>query len=279
LEHISDTALLVAAARAAETKREDALIHDPYAAMLAGERGVAIANSEESSRWMSFGIALRTRFIDEFLAQELRDGAVDCVVCLGAGLDARPWRLSLPDQLCWIEVDFAPILDYKYDLLRDVAPKCFLERLTTDLNDSAQLQLLLGEIQTRGRRVLLLTEGLLFYLPEETVRNLARETAARPGFRSWILEVAPSRTLLLARHGASMQKLNELRHATCLDGRQVLEAVTGAGWTPRTQKTFAKDGVPFAIERMRLNGWKPDPSVPRPPPDDPAGVWVFRRTA
>ena len=59
IEHISDTALLVAAARAAETDLEDGLVRDPYAAQLAGERGIAIARSGSPSRWRSFGIGLR----------------------------------------------------------------------------------------------------------------------------------------------------------------------------------------------------------------------------
>lgn len=39
IENISDTALWVAYYRAMETERPDAHFHDPYARMLAGERG------------------------------------------------------------------------------------------------------------------------------------------------------------------------------------------------------------------------------------------------
>ncbi len=98
IAHVSDTALLVAAARAAETALEDGLVRDPYAALLAGERGFGIARSGKPSRWRSFGIGLRSRFIDELLEAEVRDSAIDCVLCMGAGLDARPWRMSLPNQ-------------------------------------------------------------------------------------------------------------------------------------------------------------------------------------
>src|SRR5580704_13056547 len=133
IEHISDTALLVAAARAAETRMEDGLVDDPYAARLAGPRGIALARSGSPSRWRSFGIGLRSRFIDEFLSSELQDGTIDCVLSLGAGLDARPWRLPLPNRLRWIEVDFAPILDYKHGILKGVTPRCRIERIIADV--------------------------------------------------------------------------------------------------------------------------------------------------
>jgi len=273
IQHISDTALLVAAARAAETKREDGLVRDPYAARLAGERGIAIARSGTPSRWRSFGIGLRSRFIDEFLFAEVSAGNIDCVLCLGAGLDARPWRLSLPKSVRWIEVDFAPILEYKYSILKDVAPQCRLERITADLNDKADRQRVLESAIGPGSRVLLLSEGLLFYLPGETVRSLATEAL---GCCRWIVDISPQTSLLLAGGGDAMQEANQLRHETRLEGDQILQTILAAGWQAAASKTFMKDGAPFAIERMTKNSWTLDPDTPRPPMDDPAGVWLFR---
>ncbi len=144
---------------------------------------MALAHSGSPSRCRSFGIGLGSRFIDEFLLHELEDGAVDCVLSPGAGLDARPWRLSLPSTLHWIEVDFAPILDYKHSLMNDVAPHCRLERLVADVNVQADRHRVLEAAQAQSSRVLLLTEGLLFYLPAETVRALAAKTM---GYSRWI---------------------------------------------------------------------------------------------
>jgi hypothetical protein len=122
--------------------------------------------------------------------------------------------------------------------------------------------------------VLLLTEGLLFYLPAETVRSLAIETA---GCYRWMLDISPQTAMLLATGGDSMRQANELRHETRLEGTEVLEMVRASGWTALGSKAFMKDGASFAIERMTKNGWTPDPNTPRPAPDDPAGVWLFQR--
>lgn len=276
MEHISDTALLVAAARAAETKLEDGLVCDPYAARLAGERGVAIARAGTPSRWRSFGIGLRSRFIDEFLIAELAAGSIDCVLCLGAGLDARPWRLALPESLRWIEVDFAPILDYKHAILNDIAPHCRLERICADLIEKDDRQGVLEAALGEGSRVLLLSEGLLFYLPAETVRNLAREAAV---CCRWIADISPQSRYLVASGGDAMRKAMDLRDETHLEGEEILQIIRDSGWQSAGSKTFMKDGAAFATQRMTKYGWTPDPNMPRPSSDDPSGVWMFRRPA
>ena len=276
LEHVSDTSLLVAAARAAETRLEDGLVRDPFALRLAGERGLAIARSNTHSPWRSFGIGMRSHFIDDILLSEIRSGDVDCVLCLGAGLDARPWRLPFPSpDFRWIEVDFAPVLDYKYGILKDEKPTCRPERMTADLNVHADRQRVLAAATAHGHRVLLLTEGLLFYLPGETVRQLAFE--ARVCSR-WLMDISPATSFLLATGGDGMQKLNDLRHETRLEGSEIVATVEQSGWTRAVSKTFVRDAVPFAIKRMQTQGWKPDPNGARPSPDDPGGVWLFRQT-
>jgi O-methyltransferase involved in polyketide biosynthesis len=59
ITHISDTALMVAACRAHESELGDAFIHDPFAAGLAGERGIAILRALPHSNVLRLGLAIR----------------------------------------------------------------------------------------------------------------------------------------------------------------------------------------------------------------------------
>ena len=61
IQHVSDTALMVAACRAIETARADGLVRDPFAERLAGPRGEAILHSISGWQVMCFGIGVRTR--------------------------------------------------------------------------------------------------------------------------------------------------------------------------------------------------------------------------
>src|SRR3569833_1528393 len=154
INHVSDTALMVAACRALETELPDAFARDPFAARLAGERGFAILNAVPYSMILRFGMAIRTRFLDELLAGVLGGDAITTVLSVGCGLDTRPWRLDIPAELRWIEVDFSDVLDYKYRLLANEKAHCNVERLSVDLNDPVQRQIMYDK---GGSRALMIT--------------------------------------------------------------------------------------------------------------------------
>src|SRR5581483_1326451 len=166
-----------------------------------GERGVTILSATPGRFWMQFGIALRTSFADELLKAAIAAG-IDTVVSLGAGLDTRPWRLELPPELLWIEVDFPDILAYKTAALANARPHCRLERMTADLNRPTERT---AALNRGGSRSLLMTEGLLMYLPAETVKALANE--ALDHFPHWLLDVN-SNELMRMGHGDFMDAIN-----------------------------------------------------------------------
>src|SRR5262249_39141388 len=112
IEHISDTARWVAAYRAIETARPDAIFQDPYAARLAGKRGFQIVDAMDQRQASAASMVVRTVVLDEMVCRLVARG-VDTVLNLAAGLDTRPWRLELPSSLRWIDADLPDILEYK----------------------------------------------------------------------------------------------------------------------------------------------------------------------
>lgn len=278
-EHVSDTALLVAASRAMETDRPDGLVRDPFAARLAGERGMALARSVNAGlEWMNLGIGMRSYFIDELLRTVLNSGRVNTVLNLGAGLDTRPWRLDLPRELRWIEVDFPAMLDYKSALLADEVPRCRLERASADLNDAAERRRIL-DLGTAGSfGTLLITEGLLMYLPAETIRALAEESLATGAFRSWLFDVTSPQLQRIA-HNQQFDPIRNLRAEGHLEGADILHALTEHGWAATERRTWLEDGLKIAEHRIQqiaesMAARQQAPVTP-PPSDDISGVWLY----
>src|SRR5215471_1202996 len=138
LESISDTARWVAMYRALESDRPDAHFHDPYARLLAGERGEEIVRKLPGFRFGSWPMVVRTCLFDELLLRCVEREGADLALNLAAGLDTRPYRLPLPPTLRWVEVDLPEILDYKDARLHDKAPHCHRESVRLDLQDSAR---------------------------------------------------------------------------------------------------------------------------------------------
>jgi methyltransferase (TIGR00027 family) len=159
ITHVSDTALMVAACRALESESPDGLVQDPFAARLAGERGMAMLRAVPRPEMMRFGIGVRSHFVDELVLETLVSHPIAAVLSVGCGLDTRPWRLALPPDLRWIEVDFADMLDYKDALMAGEKPRCHRERLTADVNDAAQRRALYAAAGPAP--ALMITEGLL----------------------------------------------------------------------------------------------------------------------
>jgi methyltransferase (TIGR00027 family) len=275
ITHVSDTALMVAACRALESETQDGLVQDPFAARLAGERGMAILRALPKPEMMRFGIGVRSHFIDELLLQALASEPIATVLSVGCGLDTRPWRLELPPLLRWIEVDFADMLDYKDALMAGETPHCRRERLTADLNDIAQRRTLYAAAGPAP--ALMITEGLLMYLPAATVNALAAEAWQESGIAHWMSDITTT-AFAKAINMDIMRSVRQVQASDFLQGEQILDVVSRQGWVTAARRSYLTD-MAFAMPRIqRLMGDRPQPSGPPPvPPDDPTGVHRFAR--
>ncbi len=187
--HISETAVWVAYYRAMESKRNDALFNDPFAGVLSGEEGKQYVKNLKGGKSSAWSMIVRTKVIDEMIGFAIAREGVDTIVNLAAGLDTRPYRLDLPSTLRWIEVDLPEILAFKEEKLSGSKPQCTLERIPLDLTDRNSRIKLLEQINQEAKQVLVITEGLLIYLKEEEVNQLAVDLMAQPGFGWWINDI------------------------------------------------------------------------------------------
>lgn len=194
IEHVSDTARWVAVYRAMETERSDALFRDPFARQLAGARGEEIVRTMPRGKSAAWSMIVRTAVFDEIIAREVANG-VDCVLNLAAGLDTRPFRMALPSTLRWVDVDFAPILDYKWQVLQHERSLCRYEMAPTDLTDANVRRALFARIGAEQQRVLVVAEGLLIYLTPADVAMLAADLHGQPTFAAWLFDLASPRLL------------------------------------------------------------------------------------
>ena len=273
--HVSDTALMVAACRALETARPCGIIRDPFAEHLAGARGMAIARALSGLELMCFGIAARTYFLDELVAAVIAGHSVATVLSIGCGLDARPWRLDLPAGLRWIEADFPDMIEYKSALLASETPRCRLERIAADVTDPVQRNAVFAA--AGDAPALMITEGLLMYLPGETVEALAFDSARACGVRHWLMDTT-SPAFAKRVHMSSYQSIENVRAAGHLDSDQTLDAIRRAGWSTETHRSYSTD-VAARIPQARLQDLMTHlPPMPQPPPPltgDPSGIYLF----
>lgn len=167
---VSHTALLTAAARAAESRRPERLFDDPHAATLAGPGGEALL-AEVGPDTAVPSIAIRTRFFDDVIVGAVERG-IRQVVMLGAGLDTRAYRLGLPRAVRWYEVDRAEVLAHKRRLLAGAAATVDLHDVPGDACEQRTFDALRAEGLEPQARTLWIAEGLLCFLRADEIQAL-----------------------------------------------------------------------------------------------------------
>ncbi len=132
-------------------------------------------------------------------------------------------------------------------------PRCRRERLTVDLNDPAQRTAM---YEAAGPEpALMITEGLLLYLPAATVEALAAETGRHSNVNinvsHWISDITTSAFSKILSAGAdTMQSIRHVQASDCLQGEQILEVLQRHGWTTDALRSYITD-VGFVQERVR----------------------------
>ena len=204
IQHVSDTAVWIAMYRAQESARPDAVFKDPLAEKLAGERGKKMVASTPHSEAMAFAMVVRTVGIDR-LAEKAISLGVDTVINLGAGLDTRPYRMKLPAQLRWIEVDFKETIDYKNEVLKNDQPACMLRRIAADLSNTSERKNLFSQLSKDTRNALIITEGVIGYLTNDQAKALSQDLFQISSFQYWIQDYSQG-TIRKSRQSKDVSK-------------------------------------------------------------------------
>jgi len=187
IRNVSDTALWVAIYRAVESDRQDALFCDPYARRLAGERGQAIVDALPFGQSMGWSIVVRTAVMDAVILRCIERGA-RTVLNLGAGLDTRAFRLLLPPDLPWLDVDLPAVTAYRRECLGTAVAACRHAHVQADLRLAAERHTVISDAGRNGP-LLVITEGLLVYLEPSQVNELATQLRGEANTRWWLADL------------------------------------------------------------------------------------------
>jgi methyltransferase (TIGR00027 family) len=174
---VGATATMVAAQRALASAA--GLIDDPFAAPLVRAVGIDVYtrlvngeipvtdDTEFDPARMARGMAVRTRFYDQFFVDATRSGIRQAVI-VAAGLDVRAYRLPWPQGTVVYEVDLPNVIDFKTSTLskQGAAPTAERRTVAVDLRDDWPAALEAAGFDPQAPSAWS-AEGLLVYLPPE----------------------------------------------------------------------------------------------------------------
>ncbi|KAA2264200.1 SAM-dependent methyltransferase [Solihabitans fulvus] len=183
MEPVSYTAQWMAAARAIESERDDALFVDPLARDLAVPRGFELIDRYEGGGLLPF-ITIRTKFLDDSIAE--LDNGIAQVVLIAAGMDTRAFRLDWPEGTVVYEVDHGALLAEKDRRLAALGARPKVDRRAVPADLTREW---LPDLEKAGfdpsRPTLWVAEALTFFLTEEQAAGLLGTLggASAPGSR------------------------------------------------------------------------------------------------
>jgi methyltransferase (TIGR00027 family) len=181
------TAMVMSLLRNHESRRADALFHEPFGEVvlsaladtqemdkltsaLGAPSASSLPDKLDSAEFAYFSV--RTRYIDDHLIAAMR-GGIRQVVSLAAGLDGRAMRLNCPPGTYWYELDLPDVTTFKNTLLEQstLQPTCIRYGITADVTADWHSPLLAGGFDPTQPTVWLI-EGLLYYLAAEVCDQL-----------------------------------------------------------------------------------------------------------
>jgi O-methyltransferase involved in polyketide biosynthesis len=163
---------------------------------------------------------LRTALVDELLVEALRERPGALVLNLGAGFCARPYRLDLSGCAGLVEFDAPEVLADKEKVLAGYGPSCLVRRVPLDLRDGPAL---VKELDRRPSIVV--SEGLLPYLPEPDIAELAAALRAGLGDALWLTDLVS-----VGSAAAMAQLAGASGLAAPLYGLKTLQPLEDNGW-------------------------------------------------
>jgi methyltransferase (TIGR00027 family) len=175
---VGATATAVAASRALANRA--GLIDDAWAEPLVRAVGMehfqelldAPETSDDVQR-MVHGMAIRTRYFDDFLRETSHVTDIRQTVILASGLDARGYRLPWPAGTVVFEVDQPGVIDFKVSALQSLGarPTAEVRNVGVDLREDWPAALAAQGFDP-GRPTAWIAEGLLIYLPPDAQDRL-----------------------------------------------------------------------------------------------------------
>jgi methyltransferase (TIGR00027 family) len=217
---VGETAIGAAMMRARESLRVDPLFDDPFAAAFVDaappvfEEGPTAEDSPELAALEAAfedAVSVRTRFYDEFVLAAAQSG-LHQLVLLGAGLDSRAFRLTLPSDLRLFELDTPEVLAFKERVLSDVGatPRCDRMIVASDLREDWMSALREAGFRTHERTGWVI-EGVIPYLPDGDAERLLVSVSelSTPGARLALDQPTIPDDSLLAR-ARELQAMDEI---------------------------------------------------------------------
>ena len=169
-DDVADTLFIPLYMRCLETRRQDAIIRDPDACRIVESLDYDFSKYDKAVR-SQLGVCLRVQYFDAVTRKFIESSDDPVVVNMGCGLDSRANRVGMPKGVFY-NLDLPEVMELRDRLLPPDERNVSVHR---SMFDPAWMR----EIREKhpDSSVLVLSEGVLMYFPEDRIRPLIEQVA------------------------------------------------------------------------------------------------------
>ena len=171
LSDVPETMLITLWAKAEETKRTDALLHDEKAAEIVNKIEYDFSKFKKA-KFSQVGCCVRASLIDKEIKEFFAEHPDAVAIQLGAGIDARYERLHSPAITHWYDLDVDEAIELRRQILSENERNTYI---SSSMFDYGWIE----TVKSHKKPVLIIIEGVLMYFEPEKVKSFFEEICKR----------------------------------------------------------------------------------------------------
>lgn len=163
-----ETMLITLYGRAMDSRSEDPFIRDPVAEEMMRRIDYDF-NKLKMRKLQIRSLAFRAKTFDDWTKEFLTKNPEATVLYLGCGLDSRIFRIDPPSGVEWFDVDFPETIELRKRLFPEFSKRAKYHMIGSSVTEKSWLNQIPSD-----QPVLIIAEGLLYYLTDDQVKTLLK---------------------------------------------------------------------------------------------------------
>jgi O-methyltransferase involved in polyketide biosynthesis len=161
--------------------------------------------------WLT--VCIRAKQLDEYASEFLTEHPDSVIVHLGCGLDSRCLRVD-NGQVEWYDLDLPDVIELRQKFFEETGRYHMLAASVTDMD-------WISAVETKGRPVMVIAEGLMMYLQEAEVKALVLAMQTQLGAQRLAFDAYSEMTAKRAHSHPSLKKTGAVIQWGIDDAREI----------------------------------------------------------
>ena len=213
LEGVMETMLITLDARARDYRSEASMLKDKKSAEMVDVIDYDF-ESFEKDKMNHMGILARAKVMDDEIKKFIEKYPACHIVSIGSGLDTRLTRVD-NGKIHWYDVDFPEVIELRRKFFEENERVKFIAKSALDRSWTK-------EVDTKGEKLLIISEGVIMYFRPEQVKEFLNILTDNFDSFDLYLDCLSTRLVNKAKTNKAVKRMNAEYHFGVTKGKELI---------------------------------------------------------